>query len=383
MNWVFTWNNPDYDAELPNVWPHVKYAIWQHERGEQGTPHYQGYVQFDKLMSWQQVMDCQPLLSWTEPRAKNSSHKQAKAYASKPESRWCGGEDDHVCTKGCGPWEFGTETHQGLDAKLLPLMAAVKKKATELEVVDIDPTTWARYMNALKRYRTLCTPYRDGQPVVTTVYWGDTGVGKSRRVWFEAGPDAYPLMVPQNQGERVCWDDYAGQEDVIIEEFEGQIPQKLMLSLCDRYKHRVNMKGGSMLTNIRRVWITSNDNPLTWWKNKGYEPFARRTVLQNGKVEHMISPWSPETDGELLALDVQAMTDKIIAERKAIDDQMAQLEALLPEGHPQKKRRIGNEPQVVPIEEKEQRASSSTGQRARDGPTNWYDCDGNDKLQEE
>ena len=313
MNWVFTWNNPDYNAEQPNVWPFVRYAIWQHEVGESGTPHYQGYVQFTKLMSLAQVREVQPDIGYWAPRAKHSSHKAAKAYASKEESRTD------------GPFEFGTETHQGVDGKLLPLMKAVKDKVPEKDVVDIDPVTWARYYNALKRYRQLITPYRDGQPVYTTVYWGGTGLGKSRRVWFEAGPDAYPLMVPQNQGERVCWDDYAGQEDVIIEEFEGQIPQKLMLSLCDRYKHRVNLKGGSMLTNVRRVWITSNDNPLTWWPKKGYEPFARRTTGDNGQIVHMTTPWSPETDGELLAADVEAMTAKIIKERSDIEQQVAAL----------------------------------------------------------
>jgi len=38
--------------------------------------------------------------------------------------------------------------------------------------------------------------------------------------------------------------------------------------------------------------------------------------------------------------------------------------------------------QVVQVEEV-QRASSSTGQRARDQPTNWYDVNGNDKLAED
>ena len=136
MNWVFTWNNPDYNAEQPNVWPFVRYAIWQHEVGESGTPHYQGYVQFTKLMSLAQVREVQPDIGYWAPRGKHSSHKAAKAYASKEESRTD------------GPFEFGTETHQGVDGKLLPLMKAVKDKVPEKDVVDIDPVTWARYYNA-------------------------------------------------------------------------------------------------------------------------------------------------------------------------------------------------------------------------------------------
>jgi len=52
--WCFTWNNPDYEAEQPNVWPDVHWGVWQHEVGASGTPHYQGYVVFTqkKRITW-------------------------------------------------------------------------------------------------------------------------------------------------------------------------------------------------------------------------------------------------------------------------------------------------------------------------------------------
>jgi len=46
-NWMFTINNPD-DTDDPNAWE-VKYVVWQLEEGESGTPHYQGYVELEKV----------------------------------------------------------------------------------------------------------------------------------------------------------------------------------------------------------------------------------------------------------------------------------------------------------------------------------------------
>lgn len=50
------------------------------------------------------------------------------------------------------------------------------------------------------------------------VYWGPTGVGKSRKAWDEAGWDAYP-KAPTTK----FWDGYQGQENVVMDEFFGQI----------------------------------------------------------------------------------------------------------------------------------------------------------------
>lgn len=50
------------------------------------------------------------------------------------------------------------------------------------------------------------------------VYFGPTGLGKSRLAWQEAGFDAYP-KAPTTK----FWDGYQGQENVVIDEFFGQI----------------------------------------------------------------------------------------------------------------------------------------------------------------
>lgn len=50
------------------------------------------------------------------------------------------------------------------------------------------------------------------------VYVGPTGLGKSRKAWYEAGMEAYP-KAPTTK----FWDGYQGQENVVMDEFFGQI----------------------------------------------------------------------------------------------------------------------------------------------------------------
>ena len=66
-NWVFTLNNPQPE-ENPSFWP-SRYVVYQLERGEEGTPHYQGYIVFysNKTLSAVKKMSLNPFLSRFQP----------------------------------------------------------------------------------------------------------------------------------------------------------------------------------------------------------------------------------------------------------------------------------------------------------------------------
>lgn len=92
------------------------------------------------------------------------------------------------------------------------------------------------------------------------VYWGPTGVGKSRRAWELAGLDAYPKD-PRSK----FWDGYRGQESVVIDEFRGGIDIAHILRWFDRYPVNVEIKGSSVTLNARTIYITSNLDPRLWY----------------------------------------------------------------------------------------------------------------------
>lgn len=78
-------------------------------------------------------------------------------------------------------------------------------------------------------YRTICSIAKDFQQPVATVknvsyFYGETGTGKSKLAWEEAGLLAFP-----KDPKTKFWDGYNGQPHVIIEEFRGAIAIEHML----------------------------------------------------------------------------------------------------------------------------------------------------------
>lgn len=98
------------------------------------------------------------------------------------------------------------------------------------------------------------------------VYWGPTGVGKSRRAWDESGLDAY-CKDPRSK----FWCGYQGQRNVILDEFRGGIDIAHMLRWLDRYPCRVEIKGSSVPLCATNFWITSNLDPDDWYKEVDYQ----------------------------------------------------------------------------------------------------------------
>ena len=91
------------------------------------------------------------------------------------------------------------------------------------------------------------------------VYWGPTGTGKTHRSWQEAGEQAF-IKSSSNK----WWDGYQGQENVIIDEFDGQIGITHLLRWLDKYPCSVEVKGGTIPLRATNFWITSN-KPLEQW----------------------------------------------------------------------------------------------------------------------
>ena len=127
---------------------------------------------------------------------------------------------------------------------------------------------------------------------VCHVYWGEPGIGKSKRAQFEGGPDAYWLAKPNQRGGALWWDGYVGQDIVVIDDFHGWISRDFMQRLCDRYALNVQTKGGNVPFLAKKIIVTSNLDPIDWWPRQ-YDlgPMARRLTPPLGKIINMTVPW--------------------------------------------------------------------------------------------
>lgn len=134
----------------------------------------------------------------------------------------------------------------------------------------------------VQHYRTLRSISSDfAEPLAITrscvVYWGATGVGKSRRAWDEAGLEAYPKD-PRTK----FWCGYSGQTNVVIDEFRGGIDISHLLRWLDRYPVIVEVKGSSVVLKAEKIWITSNLKPRNWYPDLDaatYEALERRLEI--------------------------------------------------------------------------------------------------------
>lgn len=80
-DWCFTWNNPSDDEILSiNDWDY-KYLIFQKEVGQNGTPHLQGFIQFEKQTRLSALKKLSKRIHWEKRRG---SPYEASHYCEKP-----------------------------------------------------------------------------------------------------------------------------------------------------------------------------------------------------------------------------------------------------------------------------------------------------------
>ncbi len=306
--WMFTVNNPQDECDDPKNWEgdehKVKYCVWQKEKGEEGTEHYQGYLVFSgpQRLTW-----CKRLCARAHWEKRFGTHEQAKAYCTKPE-----GKID-------GPWEYGEEP-KGSGARTD--LAGMKRMLDEGEpmknVADEHFGSYLRYHRGMNNYLLLSKPKQRDWATETKVYWGPPGSGKTKRALYEAGEDSYWLAKPGNN-QTVFFDGYDGQSTLVIDEFYGWISRDLMCRLSDRYPLNVQTKGGMVPFLAKTIIITSNAPPDSWWPRVGIGAYQRRIEGELGKVEKMDSGvWQTpeERDYELFPeLEENPMFDQEIVDQ--------------------------------------------------------------------
>lgn len=230
----------------------VRYCVMQEERApETGRLHLQGYIELasPRGMAYVKTVLATPS---AHVEVRKGSRDAAREYCMKEESRVDGPVE-------VGVWAAGGQGSR-TDLQAVREYIDANPLCTDLDLMENFFDLSAKHLGYFRKYAAAKAAKRTEPPEVH-VFYGAAGTGKSRLA-HEMAPDAY--VKPPGK----WWDGYDGQADVICDDFYGtpHMPYAEFLKVCDRYRHTVEVKGGTVhLDNVKRIFFTSNRCPTLWY----------------------------------------------------------------------------------------------------------------------
>lgn len=280
-NFCFTLNNWTTEEETKLMqWCKegdlVKYAIWGQEVGESGTPHLQGYVELSKKRAFNSIRKV--LFGRGHVEKRRGTPQQAADYCKK---------DAEIV------FEHGKISRAGTRSDIVALRDHAKNLTKNVDVLEDCPQV-IKYVRGFQwaREQYMRKAGHKFRAVITTVFWGTGGCGKTRRVYEEFGyDDVYCLQ----QGDTsTWWDGYEGQSTLLIDDFSGWLKYRTFLNICDGHPTRLPIKGAHTYALWERVFITSNTHPDVWYKEHSTEDaeFKRRMthIERMGDIPSAVAP---------------------------------------------------------------------------------------------
>jgi len=258
--WCFTINNPTgWDtSDLENAIAQAQYLIKGNEVGENGTPHWQGYIYFKQRKSFSQIRQWLPRAHLEKARG---THSQAIQYCKK-DGNW----------QEWGTMPVGPAGQKDKWKEVLQLARSGKLE----EIEDKYPAIFLRY------HSKLLGLHKPERPIILdnleNEWWfGATGTGKSRTLW-----SLYPTHFQKSLNK--WWDGYSGEDVVAIEEWspKNECTSSQLKIWADRYPFCAEIKGGT-LQKIRpkKIIVLSNYSIDDCFVNsQDLEPIKRRFKIK-------------------------------------------------------------------------------------------------------
>lgn len=349
----------------PLLWDATKlrFVIYQRELcSTTQREHFQGYLELLAPMTYKALHEWTGLeTAHFEPRYGNQ--RQAIHYCTKPhkgcQCSICE-EERRADTYLEGPWLFGEPANQGRRTELLNVKSDLDQLRPMAQIRDEHFATWVQFRHSFTDYKRLKTASRAHKTQVL-MFVGPSGVGKSTLVYrlapYLTTPEgSAPYILPQKKGSGLYWDDYDGQDVVIMDEFDGSVmPPKFFNVLADRHPCTVPVHGGAGHQFISKyLLIATNYAPRYWWKGRLEQQLFQTTrridvVFKMGCVprpKKRLIYFNPETRTFISYADGMAPQDQGLMLMSAEPDPLP-----VPRRWPQDYDEFGNEIEdAVPFE---------------------------------
>lgn len=259
---------------------HVKYIVFQHEIGENGTKHLQGYLEFD---SSRRLSACKKINARAHWERRFGSQEDAIKYCKKAETR----EANTL------PFERGEKANQNgvrkdstsvnvlTQERRGELIEEIRRKRMRIADLSSYEMQDSGLMRAVETVcKDLAGPFRPELRVITII--GPTGIGKSWSIQ-SLFPDGVCKWINGNSG---CWFSEVDKDVCLFDEFAGQIPIERFLKLIDPYPMQIEVKGGMRPCYWKTIFICSNVTPECWYNNF-LEDKSISTEMQSRRREQL------------------------------------------------------------------------------------------------
>lgn len=254
-NFVFTYNNPEdtpssFSEKLNVLKP--TYWVFQLERGEQGTPHFQGYVEMKNARTYSSV----------KAKLGQSIHLEGRKGTAMEAANYCKKED----TREAGPWEFGEITAQGTRTDLTSALSLAYDQGLYV-ALEAYPETFVRYYAGIAKVTNARLARLPREPLKVYLLYGPSGTGKT--TWAQShDPDTAKC---DNIADG-WFDPYNGEKHMLLDEFTGassKISLARFLTAIDKHKTLVAVKNGFAAVRAEHIYITTNIHPREWYNYEG------------------------------------------------------------------------------------------------------------------
>lgn len=242
---AFTWNNyQEYDWKdilvkaVTNL--NVNYIIFGREVAPTtGTPHLQGYMQFEKKKYFSTIVKYLP-----------GCHISKAFGSSQDNINYCNKLDTE-----CYEWGIVRSIARGR-AKQQADWDFLLSKAEVGDLTYIRENHPREYLIYYNIFNKISLANLKPQPVTRKCYWlyGKPGVGKSR-VCQQLWPGAYWKAANK------WWDGYTQESTVILDDLGTDHLSEYLKRWADRYKVSGEVKGGGIALSYDVFVITSNFHP--------------------------------------------------------------------------------------------------------------------------
>ena len=272
----------DDSNKPPRKCYNVTYLVCGKEIGESGTPHLQGYIEFQNARSLSGIKKIMPS-AHLEIRVASAS--QAANYCKKGEqtkAEW--NEFKHN-----GPnfglnanfREYGTISAQGTRTDLNEIKQEIIDGRRVDDITLSNPMLFHQYGRTLNKLEdlTMRNRFRTTQTTCTW-YWGNSGVGKSHAAFENYHPSTHYLY-PYDKG---WWDDYTQQETVIFNDYRGELDFNFFLRLVDKFPEKVSRRGRETIPfTSKHIIVTSSKHPSFIYDpdHEDFNQLLRRITIIN------------------------------------------------------------------------------------------------------